>query len=80
MEGLKTHDIELIGSSFANDIRFVTPAKIMKKDQIFDFLSALYRGFPNWTYDHDEPLLFDDGTIGVNWRQGGTHTGPVGPI
>jgi hypothetical protein len=75
MEGLKTHDIELIGSTFANDIRFVTPAKIMKRDQILDFLSALYRGFPNWSYDHDEPLLFDDGTIGVNWRQGGTHTG-----
>ncbi|MFP6867516.1 MAG: hypothetical protein VCA35_16350, partial [Roseibacillus sp.] len=25
-------------------------------------------------YDHDPPVLREDGMIGVLWRQGGTHT------
>ncbi len=72
--GLKTHDIGKIGSSFSDDIVFVTPAKTMHRREILDFLTALYRGFPDWSYDHDELLFRDDGMIGVKWRQGGTHT------
>jgi predicted ester cyclase len=72
--GLKTHDVELIGSTFADDIEFVTSAKTMKKEQILDFLAALYRGFPDWKYDHDEPVVTKEGEFGVKWRQGGTHT------
>lgn len=75
MEGLKTHNLALIGSTFDEDIRFVTPVKTMRCEQILDFLSALYRGFPDWTYDHDEPIVTSDGRLGVKWRQGGTHTG-----
>lgn len=74
MRGLATHDVGLIGSTFADDIRFVTPAKTMAKDEILAFLAALYRGFPDWAYDHDTPVVRDDGSIGVKWRQGGTHT------
>ncbi|MCZ6671452.1 MAG: ester cyclase [Verrucomicrobia bacterium] len=75
IEGLKTRDVDLIGSTFADDIRFVTPAKTMRREEILEFLAALYRGFPDWSYDHDEPVVNGEGIYGVKWRQGGTHTG-----
>ncbi|NIP98793.1 MAG: nuclear transport factor 2 family protein [Akkermansiaceae bacterium] len=74
MEGLKTHDLDKIASSFADGVVFVTPARTMKRDEILAFLAALYRGFPDWHYDHDPPVFREDGAIGVKWRQGGTHT------
>ena len=74
IHGLATHDVALIGSSFADGIQFVTPAKTMVANEILNFLSALYHGFPDWSYDHDEPTFCEDGSIGVKWRQGGTHT------
>jgi hypothetical protein len=74
MDGLKSHDIEKIGASFAPQIQFVTPAKTMGYDEILAFLSALYRGFLDWSYQHDPPVQREDGAIGVKWRQGGTHT------
>lgn len=72
--GLKAHDLERIASSFADEIVFVTPARTMVRDEILAFLGALYRGFPDWHYDHDPPVFHGDGSIGVKWRQGGTHT------
>ena len=77
MAGLKAHDVDLIASTFADKIQFVTPTKILGHDQILEFLAALYRGFPDWSYEHDEPVIFEDMTYGVKWRQGGTHTGPL---
>ena len=77
MGGLRTHDIAKIGSSFAPDIRFVTPVCTMEREAILDFLSSLYRAFPDWHYDNDPPFRCDDGMIGVLWRQGGTHTGRI---
>lgn len=74
MEGLRTHDIGRIGRSFDNDVRFVTPARSMDKAQTLAFLSALYTAFPDWTYDNDPPERQTDGSWGVKWRQGGTHT------
>lgn len=74
IDGLKRHDLDRIASSFADGIIFVTPARTMERDEILAFLAALYRGFPDWHYDHDPPVVRDDGTIGVKWRQGGTHT------
>lgn len=74
--GLKAHDIDRIGSSFAPEIRFVTPVRTMERDEILDFLAALYRGFPDWRYDHDPPVAEDESDLySVTWRQGGTHTG-----
>ena len=77
MEGLRSHDIDKIGSSFAPDIRFVTPAKTMQRDEILSFLSALYHAFPDWGYDNDPPFQREDGMFGVTWRQGGTHTARI---
>ena len=74
MEGLRRHDLSRIRDSFARDIRFVTPARTMTSSEILSFLAALYRGFPDWVYDNDPPLLTETGAIGVRWRQGGTHT------
>ena len=77
MDGLRNHDLGKIEVSFARDIRFVTPARTMECSEILSFLSALYRGFPDWTYDNDPPVLTEEGAIGVKWRQGGTHTGAL---
>lgn len=67
-------DIEKIGASFSADIKFITPTKTMERAEILDFLTALYRGFPDWRYDNDPPILCEDDRYGVKWRQGGTHT------
>jgi len=64
MEGLRRHDIAMIGSTFAPELRFVTPVRSMDTVQTLAFLSALYTGFPDWHYDNDPP---------EPWRQGGTH-------
>ncbi len=77
MEGLRSHDLGKIEGSFAGDIRFVTPTRAMECSEILSFLEALYRGFPDWTYDNDPPVLTKEGEIGVKWRQGGTHTGAL---
>jgi hypothetical protein len=72
--GLKAHDVAAIGASLAEEVRFVTPVKTMEKTSILEFLAALYAGFPDWSYDHDEPVRRDEGSYSILWRQGGTHT------
>ena len=72
--GLKAHDVAAIGASLAEEVRFVTPVKIMDKTTILEFLAALYAGFPDWSYDYDEPVRRDEGSYSILWRQGGTHT------
>lgn len=74
MEGLRRHDIAMIAESFAPDLRFVTPVRTMDSAQTLAFLHALYSGFPDWHYDNDPPRVMPDGSWGVLWRQGGTHT------
>ena len=77
MNGLKARDLEMIGSSLSESVQFITPFRTMGKPMILDFLSALYLGFPDWNYDHDQAELLEDGSFAVLWRQGGTHTGPL---
>ena len=72
--GLQARDVGAIGASLAEEVRFVTPVKTMEKTSILEFLAALYAGFPDWSYDHDEPVRHDDGSYSILWRQGGTHT------
>ena len=74
IRGLKSHDVDLIGSTFADGIAFVTPVKTMNREEILAFLSALYRGFPDWAYDHDPPEHRGDDAYAVLWHQGGTQT------
>ena len=76
MNGLKARDLEMIGSSLSESVQFITPFRTMDKPIILDFLSALYRGFPDWNYDHDQAELLEDGSFAVFWRQG-THTGTL---
>ena len=75
--GLKARDVGMIGATLANEVQFITPVKTMDKPAILEFLAALYRGFPDWNYDHDEPELLEDGSFAVLWRQDGTHTGTL---
>ncbi len=74
MEGLRTHDVARIASTFAADLRFVTPVRSMTATETLAFLTALYAGFPDWHYDNDPPRALPDGSWAVRWRQGGTHT------
>ena len=77
MDGLKARDLEMIGSSLSESVQFITPFRTMGKPMILDFLSALYLGFPDWNYEHDQAELLEDGSFAVFWRQGGTHTGTL---
>ena len=74
MEGLRGHDIDLIGSTFSDETRFVTPVRSMDRAQTLAFLTALYDGFPDWHYDNDPPEHRGGEDWAVRWRQGGTHT------
>jgi hypothetical protein len=74
MEGLRTHDIRRIGAALADTLRFVTPVRTMDKAETLAFLTALYDGFPDWHYDHDPIEPRPDGSWGVRWQQGGTHS------
>jgi hypothetical protein len=73
VNGLKAHDIVAIGKSLAENIKFVTPVKTMGKPLILEFLTALYASFPDWNYDHDDPVRENDDSYSILWRQGGTH-------
>ena len=73
VEGLKSHDIAIIGESLSENVKFVTSVKTMTKPAILEFLTALYAGFPDWNYDHDDPVRENDGSYSILWRQGGIH-------
>ena len=73
VEGLKSHDIAIIGESLSENVKFVTSVKTMTKPAILEFLTALYAGFPDWHYDHEDPVRHNEGSYSIVWRQGGTH-------
>jgi len=77
VDGLRAHDVEKIAASVDDSLVFITPVRVMDKAQFLTFVAALYAGFPDWSYDHDEPATREDGSIGIRWRQGGTHTQPL---
>ena len=74
IQGLENHDVDRIAGAVADNLAFVTPARTLNKEQFLAMLRALYAGFPDWRYDHDEPERRGD-AIAIRWRQGGTHTG-----
>ena len=74
VEGLKAHDVCAIGKTLSEEVKFVTLAKTMEKTSILEFLAALYAGFPDWSYDHDELVRRDEESYSILWRQRGTHT------
>lgn len=76
INGLETHDVAKIGSTVADDLRFVTPTDIVDKERFLSFLHALYAAFPDWNYEHDEPEMRGP-EIAVKWRQSGTHAGAL---
>jgi predicted ester cyclase len=74
IKGLETHDVDRIAATVGDDLAFVTAARTLNKEQFLELLRALYVGFPDWHYYHDEPERRGD-VIAIRWRQGGTHTG-----
>lgn len=74
IEGLRAHDVDRIAATLADDLAFVTPSRTLNNKEFLGMLRALYAGFPDWHYDHDEPEWRGE-AIAVRWRQGGTHTG-----
>jgi predicted ester cyclase len=73
ISALQSHNVEQIAQAVADDLAFVTVSRSLNKDQFLQMLRALYAGFPDWHYHHDEPRWEED-VIAVKWRQGGTHT------
>ena len=76
IEGLKTHDVEMIAGAVADNLCFVTATTTLNKQRFLAMLRALYAGFPDWHYDHDAPEV-RDGVIAIRWRQSGTHLGTL---
>ena len=74
IEGLKTHDVDKISSTVADDMALVTPSQTLNKQQFLSLLRAIYAAFPDWHYEHGAPEL-RQGLIAVTFRQGGSHTG-----
>ena len=74
IEGLKTHDVERIAGTCAEDLAFIAATRTLTKPQFLAMLRALYTGFPDWHYDYDGVEVRPD-CYAVKWRQGGTHTG-----
>jgi hypothetical protein len=73
MEGLKTHDVNRIAGTVADDMVVITATATLNKAQFLRMLRALYAAFPDWRYEHDAPEIRGE-VIAVKWRQGGTHT------
>lgn len=77
IDGLRTHNVAKIAGTLADDLRFVAPARTLDKPQFLALLTAIYTALPDWHYEHDPPEIQPDGTIRIQWRQSGTHTGPL---
>jgi len=86
IEGLKAHDVDRVAETVSDDLAFVSAHRTLSKPEFLRMLTALYTGFPDWSYDHD-PVEVHADRYAVKWRQSGTHTGvfampgmaPVGP-
>src|SRR5262245_49906531 len=74
IDGLKTHDVAKIADTVSDDLEFVSANRTLSKPQFLKMLTALYTGFPDWSYDYDTVERHGD-LYAVKWRQGGTHTG-----
>jgi hypothetical protein len=75
VEGLRTHDVDKVASTVADDLRFISATRIIDKQQFLAMLAALYTGFPDWTYKFDTIEDRGQGNYAIKWHQGGTHTG-----
>jgi hypothetical protein len=75
VEGLKTHDIGKIAGTAAEDLKFISATRILDKQQALKMLTALYTGFPDWSYAYDKIEDRGQGNYAIKWDQGGTHTG-----
>jgi hypothetical protein len=75
VEGLKTHAVDKIASTVADDLQFFSATRILDKQQFLGILNALYTGFPDWTYEFNTIEDRGQGNFAVKWIQGGTHSG-----
>ena len=75
LEGLKAHDVPLIATTVADDLLFISATRILNKAQFLKMLTALYTGFPDWTYEYNGIEDRGQGNFAIRWRQGGTHRG-----
>jgi predicted ester cyclase len=74
IRGLQTHDVELVASTAADELVFISATRRLDKPTFLSMLRALYTGFPDWNYAYDGVELADE-VYAIKWRQGGTHTG-----
>jgi len=75
VDGLKTHDIDKIARTLADDLKFISATRILDKEPALKMLTALYTGFPDWSYKYRQIEDRGQGNYAIKWDQGGTHTG-----
>jgi predicted ester cyclase len=73
--GLRSHDVDKVASTVADDLHFISATRILDRQQFLAMLAALYGGFPDWTYKFDTIEDRGQGNFAIKWHQGGTHTG-----
>ena len=57
IESLKAHDVDQIAKTVSDRLRFVCPGRTLNKPSFLELLRAIYTGFPDWSYDHDQPVV-----------------------
>ena len=77
IQGLETHNLNMIASSVADDARVVLPTRTLAKPDFLAFLAALYAAFPDWEYQHEAPESLGADRFAVKWYQSGRHTGAL---
>jgi predicted ester cyclase len=75
VEGLQRRDVARIATTVHDDLFFISATRILDRTQFLRMLTALYTGFPDWTYQYDEIEDRGQSNYAIKWRQGGTHRG-----
>ena len=75
MDGLRRHEVPQILATLSEQVRFITPDRVLKKDEVGALLTCLFEAFPNWSYNHKGVVQCGDGSYAVAWEQQGRHEG-----
>lgn len=72
-EAVNNHDVDGIDAVSAEEILFLTPIETLDKPTFLKYMRALFDGFPDLHFEHDEPETEGD-LVTVPLVISGTHT------
>jgi hypothetical protein len=74
LEAFARHDLGEMNACTTDDLRFVLPDRELRKPAFLELMAGLFRGFPDWGFEHGRLRCgWDHATIEL--RMHGTHTG-----